>query len=259
VTSNDRDAVERLDAASGRRLKPLRIGRGAAGIVTDGRWVWVATKDDGEVVRIDARRGRVVERLRPGGRPVKLALGFTSLWVGVTNGYRRTTLIRYRLHGGELSRMDLDDYIAGLATAAGSVWVVERRRPQQLIRVAPRTGARRPWLKMPGSVSQLISDGTFLWATLGGDDMVARVRTNRRNSQVTDVDQSPDTAVAAGGRVFVTNNTHDSVSVLDRRTAELTGDTIKLSAPNPFAITADEHSLWVTGTAENTVTRIAYR
>ena len=160
VTSDERDTVERIDASSGRRLKPVHIGRGAAAIVTDGRSVWIATKDAREVVRIDARKGRVAKRIKPGGAPFKLALGFGSLWVGVTTGYGNTALVRYGLHDGEeRSRWRLRRGLAGLTTVAGSVWVVERERPQRLMRIDPRTGEQQPWTQLPAPASQLVNDG----------------------------------------------------------------------------------------------------
>jgi streptogramin lyase len=257
VTSYDRDEVERIDAASGRRLKPVPVGRGASAIVTDGRSVWVTAKQDGEVVRIDARSGRIVDQLRPGGTPFKLAIGMGSLWAAVSRGVTRSTeLVRFGARGVELARVPLARGVAGITTVAGSVWVVDRLPPHRIMRIDPRTHARRYWLQVPGDVKQLTDDGKDLWATLSRD-LVTRIYTDRRNHQPVGVGSTPQTLTAAGGHVFVTNNADQSLSVLDQDSGKASRETIALS-DNPFAICADDHSLWVTGTAGNTVTQIAY-
>jgi YVTN family beta-propeller protein len=48
--------------------------------------VWVAAIDSGNVDRIDSRTGRVVGRLHVGGTPVRLGVGFGSVWVNDDNG-----------------------------------------------------------------------------------------------------------------------------------------------------------------------------
>jgi hypothetical protein len=41
----------------------------------------VADLDAKTIDRVDARTGRIVARLRVGGYPVRLAIGFGSVWV----------------------------------------------------------------------------------------------------------------------------------------------------------------------------------
>jgi DNA-binding beta-propeller fold protein YncE len=48
--------------------------------------VWVAVIDSGNVDRIDPRTGRVVARLHVGGTPVRLGVGFGSVWVNDDHG-----------------------------------------------------------------------------------------------------------------------------------------------------------------------------
>jgi streptogramin lyase len=48
--------------------------------------VWVAVLGSANVDQIDPRTGRLVARLRVGGIPVRLAVGFGSVWVNDDTG-----------------------------------------------------------------------------------------------------------------------------------------------------------------------------
>jgi DNA-binding beta-propeller fold protein YncE len=48
--------------------------------------VWAAVIDSANVDRIDPRTGRVIARLHVGGNPVRLGVGFGSLWVNDDDG-----------------------------------------------------------------------------------------------------------------------------------------------------------------------------
>jgi len=101
-------------------------------VVADGTTVWVADGcwPNAAISRIDTRTNAVVDTFVPGGNPVMLALGFGSLWAGVTaNGVGA-------VHKGFVERIDpatgrVLGKIAtdggppfGLAIGAGSVWAV---------------------------------------------------------------------------------------------------------------------------------------
>ena len=58
--------------------------------------------------------------------------------------------------------------------------------------------------------------------------------------------------------MFVASNTDHTVVVLDPRTLHVKGEPVSVPF-NPYGLTADEHGVWVTGQAGNTVTRLAYR
>jgi len=49
--------------------------------------VWVAVLGSANVDQIDPRTGRLVERLPVGGIPVRLAVGFGSVWVNDDRGH----------------------------------------------------------------------------------------------------------------------------------------------------------------------------
>ena len=111
----------------------------------------------------------------------------------------------------------------------------------------------------PGPAPTLYYGGGYLWAT---------IHRRTRSSASTRAREAGDhrgrdagrtaRCLTAGGRVFVACYADHSVRVLDPRTASVDGE--PLAVPhNPFALAADDHTVWVTGPAENTLTRIAYR
>jgi YVTN family beta-propeller protein len=62
----------------------------------------------------------------------------------------------------------------------------------------------------------------------------------------------------AGGRLFVANRNDNTVLVFDPATLKRIGKPIEVGF-NPYAMVADERSVWVTGLGDNTLTRIDYR
>jgi streptogramin lyase len=48
--------------------------------------IWTAVLDSGNVDRLDPRTGRVVARLPVGGTPVRLVVGFGSIWMNDDDG-----------------------------------------------------------------------------------------------------------------------------------------------------------------------------
>ncbi len=79
------DVVAHVDArthkVTSRVYEPHPVGLA----LLDGS-VWVAVIDSANVDRIDSRTGRVVGRLHVGGTPVRLGVGFGSVWVDDDNG-----------------------------------------------------------------------------------------------------------------------------------------------------------------------------
>jgi YVTN family beta-propeller protein len=79
------DTVGRIDA----RTKTLTATVGephAVGLALAFGSVWAAVIDSGNLDQIDPRTGRLIARLHIGGTPVRLGVGFGSIWVNDDNG-----------------------------------------------------------------------------------------------------------------------------------------------------------------------------
>ena len=79
------DAVGRIDART-KTLTATVIEPHAVGLALAFGSVWAAVIDSANVDRIDPRTGRVTARLHVGGTPVRLGVGFGSIWVNDDNG-----------------------------------------------------------------------------------------------------------------------------------------------------------------------------
>jgi DNA-binding beta-propeller fold protein YncE len=260
VTSFDQLRAVRIDGGTGQKLpQEPRVGLGASSIASAGTSVWVAAKLAQRVVRIDARSGSVAARLRPGAPPWRLALGLGSLWVSTkVDAPGKDQLIRYDQTGRELERTSMPHGIAALTTGAGSVWTAEQD-VADVLRVDPRTGRRVVWAKLAAVAADLYYGGGYVWATLGTADSIVRIDPHEVGGVVTSAaGHRPTHVVVAGGRLFVTSNTDHTVLIINPRTVIQEVAPIHV-AHNPYAIAADERSVWVTGLGENTLTQIAYR
>jgi len=69
---------------------------------------------------------------------------------------------------------------------------------------------------------------------------------------------SPAQSVVAGGRLWIASRNDHSVVILDPKTLVPVAEPVHVGL-NPYAITADDRSVWVTSLGENTLTRIDYR
>jgi DNA-binding beta-propeller fold protein YncE len=79
------DVVARIDARTNRVASKVYEPH-AVGLGLFRGSVWTAVIDSANVDRIDPRTGRLVARLHVGGTPVRLGVGFGSIWVNDDNG-----------------------------------------------------------------------------------------------------------------------------------------------------------------------------
>ena len=79
------DAIARIDWRT-MRLTGTLHERHPVGFGIASGSVWVARVESAEVDRIDPRTARVSARLRVGGYPARVAVGFGSIWVNDDSG-----------------------------------------------------------------------------------------------------------------------------------------------------------------------------
>jgi YVTN family beta-propeller protein len=80
------DVVGRIDLRT-RRVTAKVPEPHPVGLVLARSVVWVAVLGSANVDQLDSRTGRLVGRLHVGGVPVRLAVGFGSVWVNDDNGF----------------------------------------------------------------------------------------------------------------------------------------------------------------------------
>jgi DNA-binding beta-propeller fold protein YncE len=79
------DVIGRIDPGS--RILTAKVSEPhAVGLAFASGSVWAAVIDSADVDQIDPQTGRLSARLHVGGNPVRLAVGFGSVWVNDDNG-----------------------------------------------------------------------------------------------------------------------------------------------------------------------------
>jgi streptogramin lyase len=90
------------------------------GIAIDGDTLWVSSSFEGNVLRVDTRTGRVLDRIAVDGSLFGGVVVGTSYWVSGNNG----TIYRIDAESGEVvDRKDLVGF--GPMPAAGNLWTVD--------------------------------------------------------------------------------------------------------------------------------------
>jgi YVTN family beta-propeller protein len=86
ITNPLADTVSRIDRATNRVTRRIRVGDDPLGVAVGGGSVWVANHDDGTVSRIEPKTGRVAATIRVGPNPTRIAAGEGGVWVTVSPG-----------------------------------------------------------------------------------------------------------------------------------------------------------------------------
>ena len=122
VIQNDRRALLRLDAVSGRRLAAVRLGIEPFGLATGAAGVWVTDFQHDSVVHVDAQSNTVVATIThlPGG-PTGVAEGPGSVWVACA---RAGVVARIDPTANRVvAQVGVAKSPLPVAVAFGSVWV----------------------------------------------------------------------------------------------------------------------------------------
>ena len=207
---------------------------------------------DGNVVgRIDAESGNILGPQYPVGRdPGVAVVGGGSVWVG---SQRDGTVSRIDRRGGVV-RIPVPDRPAGMAFAAGSLWVAENEA-RRVAQIDPQSSTIVQSIDVGNAPSAVAVGFGSLWVTSEVDRKVFRVDLAR--AVMTDeVDLATNaTAVAAGaGAVWVTSEESGSVFRIEPDSGAVS-ETVDVG-DGPSAVVVTSRAVWVANRQEGTVTRI---
>ena len=259
VASSNSRWLTLVSAESGKELEGhVEVGDDIRALVANGDSVWLARGSTKEVVRVDVRTRRVVAELPVSGTPTSLAVASSGIWVGVTDDEGRSTLARYDPGSGALKQsIAVREGIGGIVAAAGVVWIV-KDATNKVSRTTAGADHLTDWASLPGEVGSMSYGDGALWLTMPAEDAVAKVDVRTGRSVVGSAGRAPARAVVAGGRVFVASRNDHTVVVLEPEALRPQGDPIKVGL-NPYGMATDGRSVWVTGLADNSLTRIVPR
>ena len=256
VGSPESQMLVRLDPHTGRRMR-LRTGRGIVSLLARGDTLFAVTTH--RVLQIDARRSRIVRRAVVPAAPRRATLAPSGLWI-LADGPRGpgSQLRRYAptsLRPGAV--VELTRPAVAVAAADGDVWTASRA-DFTLVRTHPPNGRQKVWAHFPRPMTALRAGGGYVWVTLKGADEIARVKPSAYNSPaMIGAGHVPVETLVIGGRLFVSSRNDQTVLVLEPQSTAPLQPPVTVGL-NPFALAGTAHSVWVTGTGEDTVTHITF-
>ncbi len=199
----------------GAAQKTFQVGLGPEGLSLGKQFLWVANGDSDSVSRIDLASGTVEPPIAVQNKPVGIYAGPTGVWV--TNSF-----------SGSVSRID---------PASGEVIATIEGVGKNIRSVTEAFG--KVW------VSSAVDNGSITRIDPASGEIVDRIQ----------VGDKPKEMVAAGGYLWVVNETSGSVMRIDPKRGKVVGKEIKVGE-TPVGLAAGAGALWVSNNASNTVSRI---
>lgn len=223
--------------------------------------VWVSNSPKDTVHRLDPKANKVLANITVGKHPCSgLAAGFGSLWVpncGDKDGTGKT-LMRISLKDGKVEAtlpFEVPQSEGGLATGAGSVWVMTDAKGT-LTRIDPATNKAVAEIYVaPGSYAVAFGEDA-VWVTSTEKNVLTRVnaRTNVVEHTIA-VGPRPRFLAVGEGSVWTINQGDGTISRVDVKTNKVVA-TIEAGIPGGGGeIAIGEGSVWVTS-FEYPITRI---
>jgi tRNA A-37 threonylcarbamoyl transferase component Bud32 len=207
-------SVVRVDLAS-RKVTAVRQLPWIAGIVTDNRnAVWLLQDVGQEIIKLDARNGKVAGRFEVRGDPTGWNAGGAayaagSLWLARGNGVARidpqTGRVQHRFPAASRWLVFADGAIWAAEPASGHVWKIDPATN----RIVQRT-------KLHGWLSSLAVGGGSVWAPILPDGVVFKLSEDDLGIQANPSSGADPASVSFGsGHLWIANSASETVSQLD--------------------------------------------
>src|SRR5439155_16860928 len=159
--------------------------------------------------------------------------------------------------GAVLKTIPFAEGINQVGASPAAVWVASRRRAL-VTRVDTASGATRDIPVGTGAPRDVVYGAGAIWIAGERDDSVFRMDPRTGDVITIGVGRHPDRIAVRGKRVYVTNYSSSTLSVIDARTNRVLGEPVVVPV-NPYAIAATPGAVWVTSVAENKVAKLTGR
>jgi YVTN family beta-propeller protein len=239
--------VARIDPARNRVASRWRVAGAHLDVLPTSRGVWVVS-EGGDVLRLDARTGRVQRRLHGGADPSFVQSCAGAVWV---SNFRGSVLRRINAATGRLAReVKVGSGAAGLACTDMTLWIARYDRGV-VLRLA---GSSKPKVafRAAGATDVLAVAGS-VWAA-ASEVVRLRLAAAPAPSQSVKVGSQPVTVTAGAGYVWVSNYGDGTVSRINPATNRV----VKIIPLNesPYGIAYGAGAIWVSSFSDPTVLRI---
>jgi streptogramin lyase/predicted Ser/Thr protein kinase len=256
VTSERDGTVARLDPASGKQLRQVRLRRGISGIAIGSKWLWVTDPRRHELLRLDAKTLRLKQAIPIPGAPGPIALSADPprVWIADEDG---SGIAVVNAESGRRIRTQLPPLAAPLrlAVGAGGLWASSSStasvRRIDLGSMEPGD----PILAGPRPAGITVAQGA-VWVTNPPRGTVTEIDPSLREVRAqVDVGSKPGGIDAGTTAVWVANAADGTVTKIDLSSGEVAGDPIEVG-PEPGAVAIGGEAVWVANNGDGTVTRI---
>jgi YVTN family beta-propeller protein len=240
--------VVRLDPATGRVVRRVRVGVRVFNLASAPGSVWAVSNSTQTVVRIDAKTGRVTATVGVGAAPYDVAWGFGSAWVSNSGDGTVSRITGKRVV--KTIRVGVEPN--GLSAIGGSLWVTDHTLGK-LVRIDPRTNRVTGSVDLPGADWVTEADGS-LWVS-EETNVVARVdpATLKVLARVP-VKRNPLGSAVVRGRLWVPCIDGGAVVVIDPRTTKVVRTFP--AGPGPIVVLPVGGGVWLSHSTGNTVWRL---
>ena len=260
------DSLVRIDPATNDVVSSIRVGQNPSAVATGGDGsVWVASRDDGNVWKVDPDQNRAVLNVSAHGKPTDLAVAGGR--VIVSNGPQDANVVVIDASTGREESVIRLGAISGFGSAhvaAGraGLWVADGDRrigrlDLTLAKMTDPTSLAAPRDERADAFfSSVAVSGDAIWI-LGDANDRTLWRIDPASGDVVEriaLDFVPKDVATGDGAVWVTSQLDDTVSRIDTETHEVTATTNVGKGAAGVAVGAG--SVWVANAIDGTISRI---
>jgi hypothetical protein len=233
----------KLPAARLKADSTIEIGGDRLMTSADGG-IWVASRETGKVVKVDAKTSKPGDPIEAGKEPCAgLATGFGSLIVPLCGG-GGVARVDLKTNKVTLVAKDLASDVAGPVTAVSSIWIASGAKGM-LTRLDPESNTAVAELPLGAKALALAFGQSALWVGTDSNELLKISPYTVVTNEIIKVGRSPRSIAIGEGAVWTLNAGDATVSRVDPKTNKVV-HTIKLGVPIAGGqIAVGEGSVWV--------------
>jgi DNA-binding beta-propeller fold protein YncE len=251
VAADGGGSVSRIDPATNRVTRSVRVGRTACTLAVGAGAVWTVRYGAGELVRVDPATGQV-QRLKVGKVPVDVLAAAGAVWVSNWDDRTVARIDPEKLRVTDVLRLPAQPQ--GLLYRAGSLWVGSGRESRQVFRIDPATLAVVRVPVADRSPGWFVAGARGVWVTTA-EDSVVRIdpATNRVVTTLPVRGVPVEGATAPDGLLWIPSKQSNTVTRIDPSTNRVLG--VLAAGPGAYVAHRAFGSMWLTSYAGSDVRR----
>lgn len=235
---------------------PIRVGDAPTHVAVTDEAVWVPSRSDDSVSRIDPDRNRTVGRpIEVGDEPTGIAVDEAGdLWVA--NEADGTVSRVDTARGRTVAVVRVGRRPSDVAVGEGAVWVANEgdRTVSRIDPLRDRVVDEILVGNEPRGVA--VGEGS-VWVTNIDDDTVSKIDpdSNRTVGRPIEVGGRPGEVAVGEGAVWVANNFDGTITRLEPSSGQVSGGPIEVGS-HPRGVAVGDGTVWIANAGDDTVSRI---